>query len=218
MKITRCKLSKKVQQRLLEFFTAEVTARTAADLLDIQPNTAALFYHKIRLVIDHHLSLQADELFDGEVELDESYFGGVRKGKRGRGAAGKTAVFGILKRNGKVYTIVVADTKQTTLMPVIKRNIKPDSFVYTDSYRSYNALDVSKFKHFRVNHSKEFTCGKNNHINGIENFWNQSKRILRKYNGIDKKNFHLFLKECEFRFNYGSPSNQLKILRKWCDI
>ena len=218
MKITRCKLSKKLQRRLLEFFTAEVTARTAADLLDIQPNTAALFYHKIRLVIDHHLSLQADELFDGEVELDESYFGGVRKGKRGRGAAGKTAVFGILKRNGKVYTIVVADTKQTTLMPVIKRNIKPDSFVYTDSYRSYNALDVSEFKHFRVNHSKEFTCGKNNHINGIENFWNQSKRTLRKYNGIDKKHFHLFLKECEFRFNYGSPSNQLKTLRKWCDI
>ena len=218
MKITRCKLSKKVQRRLLEFFTAEVTARTAADLLNIQPNTAALFYHKIRLVIDYHLSLQADELFDGEVELDESYFGGVRKGKRGRGAAGKTAVFGILKRNGKVYTIVVADTKQTTLMPVIKRNIKPDSFVYTDSYRSYNALDVSEFKHFRVNHSKEFTCGKNNHINGIENFWNQSKRTLRKYNGIDKKHFHLFLKECEFRFTYGSPSNQLKTLRKWCDI
>ena len=218
MKITRCKLSKKVQQRLLEFFTAEVTARTAADLLDIQPNTAALFYHKIRLVIDYHLSLEADELFDGEVELDESYFGGVRKGKRGRGAAGKTAVFGILKRNGKVYTIVVADTKQSTLMPVIKREIKPDSFVYTDSYRSYNALDVSEFKHFRVNHSKEFTCGKSNHINGIENFWNQSKRTLRKYNGIDKKNFHLFLKECEFRFNYGSPSNQLKTLRKWCDI
>ena len=162
-------------------------------------------------MIDYHLSLD-DELFDGEVELDESYFGGVRKGKRGRGAAGKTAVFGILKRNGKVYTIIVADTKQTTLMLVIKRKIKPDSFVYTDSYRSYNALDVSEFKHFRVNHSKEFTCGKHNHINGIENFWNQSKRTLRKYNGIDKKHFHLLLKECEFRFNYGSPSNQLKTL------
>lgn len=68
-------------------------------------------------------------------------------------------------------------------MPVIKRKIKPDSFVYTDNYRSYNALDVSEFKHFRVNHSKEFAQGRN-HINGIKNFWNQSKRILRKYNGI----------------------------------
>ena len=216
--ITRCKLSKKLQVRLLEFFTAEVTARTVVDLLNIQPNTAALFYHKIRFVIDHHLSLRADDPFDGEVELDESYFGDVRKGKRGRGATGKTAVFGILKRNGKVYTIVVAETKQTALMPVIKHKIKRDSFVYTDSYHSYNALDMSEFKHFRVNHSKEFTCGRSNHINSIENFWNQSKRTLRKYNGIDKKNFHLFLKECEFRFNYGSPSNQLKTLRKWCDI
>lgn len=222
MKVTRCKLIRKIKRWFLEFFVAEVTARTAADLLNIQPNAAALFYHKIRLVIDHHFSLQADELFDGEVELDESYFG-VSKGRRGRGAAGKTAVFGILKRNGKVYTIVVSDTKQSTLMPVIKHKIKPDSFVYTDSYRSYNALDVSEFKHFRVNHSKEFTCGKNNHINGIENFWNQSKRILRKYNGIDKKHFHLFLKDekqcfARFKFNYGSPSNQLKTLRKWCDI
>ena len=174
---------------------------------DIQPNNAALFYHKIRLVIYYHLSLQADELFDGEAELDENYFGGVRKGKRGRGAVGKTAMFGILKRNSKVYTTVIADTKQSTLTPIIK----PDSL-------SYNALDVSEFKHFRVNHSKEFTCGKNNHINGIENFRNQSKRTLRKYNGIDRKYFHLFLRECEFRFNYVSPSHQLKTLRKWCDI
>lgn len=106
MKLTRYKLSKKTQVKLLEFFTAQVTARTAADLLKIQPNTAALFYYKIRLVIDYHLSKEADELFDGEVELDESYFGGICKGKRGRSAGGKTAVFGILKRQGKVYTVV----------------------------------------------------------------------------------------------------------------
>ena len=56
------------------------------------------------------------EIFDGIVELDESYFGGVRKGKRGRGAAGKVAVFGILKRVGKVYTKVVSDTKSETLI------------------------------------------------------------------------------------------------------
>ena len=74
-------------------------------------------------------------------------------------------------------------------MPIITNKIKPDSVVYTDSYRSYNALDVSDFKHFRINHSKEFADKSNklNHINGIENFWNQAKRILRKYNGIKKE-------------------------------
>ncbi|STZ14195.1 Transposase and inactivated derivatives [Moraxella caviae] len=220
MKITHCKLSKKVQKRLLEFFVAQVTARTAANLIGVQYNTTILFYHKIRLVIEYHLVLEANNLFDGEIELDESYFGGIRKGKRGRGAAGKTAVFGLLKRNGKVYTVVVKDTKTGTLMPIITSKIKPDSIVYTDSYKSYNALDVSNFKHFRINHSKEFVHKNDvkNHINGIENFWSQAKRVLRKYNGIDKKNFHLFIKECEFRFNYGTPSNQLKVLRKWCGI
>src|SRR5665811_2193028 len=118
MKITHCKLLRKQQLRLLEFFVLEVTARSAADILDIQPNTAMLFYRKIRQVISHHVELQATEIFDGAVELDESYFGGAHKGKRGRGAAGKVVVFGILKRGGKVFTKVVANTKSETLIPV----------------------------------------------------------------------------------------------------
>ena len=213
MKITHCKLKHSIQKKLLGFFIVEVTAR----LLGINPNSAALFYRKIREVIRAHLSLEANEVFEGAIELDESYFGGVRKGKRGRGAAGKVAVFGLLKRQGKVYTVVVADTKSETLIPIITRKIKPDSWVYTDHYASYNAIDVDKFHHMRINHSERFAI-KQNHINGIENFWSQSKRILRKYNGITRKNFPLFLKECEFRFNFGSPSEQLKILRKWCGV
>ncbi|OOF52120.1 DDE transposase [Rodentibacter genomosp. 1] len=217
MKITHCKLKKSIQKKRLEFFVLEVTARSAADLLGIQPNSAILFYRKIREVISYHLALEVDEVFDKQIELDESYFGGHRKGKRGRGAAGKVAVFGILKRQGKVFTVVVNDTKTTTLMPVIARKIKPDSRVYTDTYRSYDALDVSEFYHERINHSELFAV-KQNHINGIENFWSQAKRILRKYNGIERKSFPLFLNECEFRFNFGTPKEQLKTLRKWCEI
>ena len=217
MKITRCKLNKKTQRKLLEFFVAEVTARTAADLLGIQPNTAALFYRKIREVIAHHLDQDALEVFQGHVELDESYFGGIRKGKRGRGAAGKVIVFGLLKRNGKVYTIIVPDTQASTLMPVIAKKIAPDSVVYTDYWHSYNALDIAGFSHQRINHSNHFADGQN-HINGIENFWNQAKRVLRKYNGIDRNSFPMFIKECEFRFNYGSPKQQLKTLLNWTGI
>ena len=217
MKITHCKLSRKCQLRLLEFFIGETTARTAANLLEINPNSAALSYRQLREIISYHVEQEAHEIFDGAVELDESYFGGARKGKRGRGAAGKVAVFGVLKRGGKVYTKVVINTKTETLMPLITRKIAPDSVVYTDGYRSYNALDVSDFYHQRINHSKLFTTGKN-HINGIENFWNQANHVLRKYNGIPKESFPLFLKECEFRFNYGSPKQQLKILKEWADI
>ena len=195
----------------------EVTARSAADLLNIHPNSAALFYRKIREVIVFYLEQESKEIFDGFIELDESYFGGVRKGKRGRGAAGKVAVFGILKRGGKVFTQIVSNTKSETLMPLISRKIALDSVVYTDSYKSYNVLDVSHFYHERINHSERFGDGKN-HINGIENFWNQAKRVLRKYNGIPKDSFPLFLKECEFRFNYGTPKEQLVVLKKWTQI
>ena len=213
MSISRCKLRRKEQIRLLEFFVGEVTARSAADILGFQANTVALFYRKVRQIIVENLPDIAPE--QGEFEADESYFGGVRKGKRGRGAGGKVPVFGIHKRGGKVYTKMVSDTKSKTLFDALKSKILPDSVVYTDSYRSYDILDVSDFKHYRINHSKLF-ADKQNHINGIENFWNQAKRVLRKYNGIPRKNFHLFLKESEFRFNYGSPKNQLIILKQWC--
>ncbi len=217
MKLSHCRWLRKQQLKLLEYFVLEVTARSAADWLEIQPNSAALYYRKLREIITYHLAQKEHEVFDGTVELDESYFGGARKGKRGRGAAGKVAVFGILKRGGKVYTKVVVNTKAGTLMPVIARKIVPDSIVYTDCYRSYNAWDVSDFYHERINHSKLLATG-NNHINGIENFWNQAKRVLRKYNGISKESFPLFFKKGEFRFNYGSPKQQLFILREWAGI
>jgi transposase len=216
MGLKRCKLSRKVQLKLLEFFVLEVTARSAADVLDLQANTVALFYRKVRELIVEQAATN-EELLGGEVEVDESYFGGVRKGKRGRGALGKVPVFGLLKRGGKVYVVPIPDAKATTLMPIIRKKIQPDSIVYTDTFGSYCALDVSEFHHSRINHSKLF-ADRQNHINGIENFWNQAKRVLRKYNGIPRQNFFLFLKECEFRFNYGSPKEQLKILSRWAKL
>ena len=217
MQIINCKLSKRVQKKLLEFFVLQVTARSAADILGIQPNSAILFYRKIRIVISHYWPWLPMRFLRALLSWTQVISAEGVKGRRGRGAAGKVVVFGILKRNGQGYTVVVDNAKSDTLMPVIKQKIMPDSIVYTDSLSSYDKLDVSGFIHYRINHSKEF-ADRQNHINGIENFWNQAKRVLRKYNGIDRKSFPLFLKECEFRFNFGTPSQQLKILRDWCGI
>lgn len=114
-----------------------------------------------------------------------------------RTAAGKTPVFGLLKRNGKVFVAIIPDVKAATLLPIIRKKVKLDSIVYNDSLPSYNALDVSEFKHFRINHSKGFASDKN-HINGIENFGNQAKRHLRRFNGVPKERFYLYIKECEW--------------------
>ena len=152
-------------------------------------------------------------MFEGEIEADESYFGGTRKGKRGRGAVGKVAVFGLLKRNGKVYTVVVPNAQSATLLPIIREKVKPDSIVYTDTFRSYDVLDVSEFSYFRINHSTHF-AENHNHINGIENFCNQAKRHLRKFNRIPKEHFELYLKECEWRFNNSEIKSQISILKQ----
>ena len=208
----KSRLSIYKQHKLIEHFVAGATARVAATLVNVNKNTAAFYFQRLRELIAHHQEQEALEAFDGEIEVDESYFGGTQKGKRGRGASGKVPVFGLLKRGGKVYTQVIPDAKTNTIFPIIRQKVIPDSVVYSDCWRGYNVLDVSEFKHYRINHSELF-ARKHNHINGIENFWNQAKRHLRKYNGVPKIHFHLFLKECEWRFNMGSPKQLLKDLK-----
>jgi len=210
----KSRLSHYKQDRLIEHFVAGTTARTASRLCGVHRNTAAFFFHRLRELIVLELEAESEAMFGGEIEVDESYFGGGRKGMRGRGAAGKIPVFGLLKRGGKVYTKIIPDASSATLMPIMERKIVPDSIVYSDCWRGYNVLDVSDFKHFRINHSELF-ADKQNHINGIENFWNQAKRHMRKFNGVPKDHFGLFLKECEWRFNNSDPSTQLTQMRQW---
>jgi transposase len=213
----KSRLSQVKQDRLIEHFVACTTARCAASLIGVNRKTAAYYFHRLRDVIAYRLEQEADQVVGGEIEVDESYFGGRRKGKRGRGAAGKVPVFGLLKRGGRVYTKIIPDARSDTLMPIIVRKVVPDSIVYTDGWQGYNALDVSDFKHFRINHSKHFAEQKN-HINGIENFWNQAKRHMRKFNGVPKAHFPLFLKACEWRFNTPDPRDQLKQIKQWVKL
>ena len=99
----------------------------------------------------------------------------------------------------------------------IFKNIRSDCAKQVELFNSQNKILEAHRIQQRVEYDLEM-LQETGYINGIENFWNQVKRVLRKYNGIDRKSFPLFLKECEFRFNFGLPKEQLKTLRKWCDI
>ena len=208
----KSRMAVRQQQKFLEHFVAGTTARAAAMLVGVQANTAIRFYQWLRRLIASQV--ERYEL-SGEVEVDESYFGGVRKGRRGRGAAGKVPVFGLLKRGGKVYTAIILNAQAATLLPIIREKVRPDSIVYTDSFQVYDVLDVSEFHHRRVNHSKVFVSTRGHHINGIENFWSQAKRHLRRFNGIPKDSFYWFLKECDWRFNGGGHAALLHQLKSW---
>ena len=139
----------------------------------------------------------------GEVELDESYFGALRvRGARSRGAAGKVPVFGLLKRGGQVYTQVVKNCSMAQILPIIEEKTSPEAVLYSDGFKTCNGLaDFGYKKHYRIRHShNEFAQG-TNHINGIENFRGLCTVRLARCRGIHKHKFYLHLKECEFRFN-----------------
>lgn len=173
--------------------------------MGVNRNTINLWFNKFRVAIYAHQHKEFEKIF-GEAEVDESYFGARRKRgfhgklKRGRGTQ-KQPVFGILKRNGHVYTEIIPNCKKDILQAIIRGKVDKSAVIYSDSWRSYDGLvDVGYDKHFRVNHgNNEFSKGHGIHINGIENFWSFTKRRLAKFNGV-KKNFELHLKECEWRY------------------
>ncbi|BFT94013.1 MAG: IS1595 family transposase [Minisyncoccus archaeiphilus] len=212
-------------KKIIECFCLDITASKTALLLGLNRNTINHYYKKFRLAIYAHQYQEFKKMF-GEVELDESYFGAKRKRgfagklKRGRGTL-KQPVFGILKRNGKVYTEIIPDCKKDTLSLIIKGKIDKSAVIYSDGWRGYDGLvDIGYDKHFRVNHGdSEFSKGQGVHINGIENFWSFTKRRLAKFNGV-KNNFDLHLKECEWRYGkeYDILKKELEIIIKKYDI
>ena len=198
----------------MRHFCEDITASKTAALISINRNTINRYYNLFRQKIAASASNEGN-LFSGEVECDESYFGAKRiRGKRGRGAAGKTPVFGLLKRDGNVYVEIVKNCSKQSLMPIIQGKILEGSTVYTDGWKAYDGLILNGYDHFRIFHSSdEFARGKN-HVNGIESFWSFAKRRLAKFNGLTDHKFFLHLKECEFRFNHRHEKNLLLVLWK----
>ena len=117
VRMRKSRLSQAKQNRLMEHFVAGTTARCAAALVGVNSKTAVYYFHRLREIVCYHLELEADYVVDGEIEVDEAYFGGRRKGKRGRGAGGKVPVFGLLKRGGKVYTKIISTPRQRHYSP-----------------------------------------------------------------------------------------------------
>ena len=191
----------------------DITATATAKIVGVNRNTVNRYFNIIREKIFKE-SLKETEKEIETFELDESYFGAKRvRGKRGRGAAGKTPVFGLLKRGDKVFTKIVPNCSKEALMPIIQGHILDGSTINTDGWKAYDGLILNGYDHHRVFHSKdEFARGKC-HVNGIENFWSFAKRRLAKFNSCSSGAFALHLKECEFRYNHRNE-DLLKVIKQ----
>ena len=209
----RSHISTQKFKQLLKCFSLDLTAAQTHKICNISNYSCKVIYQKLRLYIIKYLLKEPPAY--GEFECDESYFGPRRiQGKRGRGAVGKTPVFGVLKRGGKVYVEIVKNCSKEELLPIIEGKILEGSTIHTDGWRAYDGLLLNGYDHYRVFHGhNEFARGKSP-INGLESFWSYTKRRLAQFNGLSSHTFFLHLKESEFRFNNREKDLYQFLIRK----
>ena len=209
-------ISERKTREIIRLFSLDIEAKKTAEITGVSRPTINRFYNTFRERIAEICEVESP-FENGEIELDESYFGARRvRGIRGRGARGKTPVFGMLKRGDKVYTQIVKNCSMSELLPIIQNKADRGSVLYTDGFKTYDGLvNYGYKKHYRVKHGENEFADGNNHINGIENFWGLCKVRLAKFRGMSKKTFYLHIKECEFRYNFKNKNIYLTLLKNF---
>ncbi len=139
----------------------------------------------------------------GQVEVDETYIGGQRKGKRGRGASGKTIVMGMVERKGNAIVKVVPNVQARTLLPMIEKNIANKSTVFTDELGSYNHVAKLGYTHEVVLHAAEQYVRGIAHVNTAESLWSNIKRGIDGVNhSVSPLYLQSYLDSYIFRYNH----------------
>jgi transposase len=191
-----------------------VPAKELQRQLSVNYKTAWRMGHEIRKYLGF---VDGDAPLSGHIEADETMIGGKRSGgKRGRGAPGKTVVFGMFEREGDIMTRIVENVRRATLEPHILANVKKGSTVSTDELKSYAKLARRGYTHGAVNHGGEEWVKGIHHTQGIEGFWSILKRSIRgTHVHVSRKHLAKYLAEFEFRWNLrDDPASMFPLLLK----
>ncbi len=186
----RARISRAKFRQILRLFALDLTAVQITALTALNRNTVNRYLTLIRQAVVEHCERESP--FSGDIELDKSYFGARRvRGKRGRGARGKTMVFGIYKRNGRVWTEIVPNCKKANIQAIIRGKVELISTIHPDGFRSYDGIvHMGCQKHYRVRHDRDEFVRSSVHINGIEGFWGMAKTRLVKFKGMSPATFY----------------------------
>ncbi len=176
-----------------------VSAKELQRQLGVTYKCAYRMGHEIR---KHMAVVDGEDQLSGTIEVDETYVGGKRKGKRGRGSENKTVVFGMMEKDGDVMTKVVVDTKTKTIQPHILENVEQGSEIYSDEWWAYRGLANKGYDHKTVNHGAGEYARDGVHVNSLEGYWSMLKKgITSTHIHVSGKHLEKYAKEFEYRFN-----------------
>jgi transposase-like protein len=189
------------------FYVGYLMAQTRGGISakQIQRETGVTYKTAWRMCNEIRKCLDEDQdPFGGEVEIDESYFGGRhRGGKRGRGSENKTPVVGVVERKGKIEVKAVPNTKGSTILPFVENEVQKGTQIYTDEYPVYNRLHRMGYQHDKVLHSNNIYVIGNVHTNTIEGFWSMVKNGIRGvFRSVSPQHLQKYLDEYAFRYNH----------------
>jgi len=184
-----------------------ISAKQIEREVGVTYKTAWRMFRQIRSMLNDENATPLGGKQSPGVEMDEAYFGGRRKGSRGRPMAGdknKVPVVGMVERKGCVKAVVAADVKGSTLLGLVKEHVLPKSTVFTDDFASYDAMDrhINEYNHRRINHSEKIYVMGDVHTNTIEGFWSLVKTGIRGvYHSVGCHYLQTYLNEYSFRYN-----------------
>ncbi len=213
MNLKRSRLSVQQRERLLEHFVAGTPARTAAELVGVNRNTATHFYHRLRELIANRLERVSPFALQCPSPGSESSGGDRQNGGATSDGQRRLLVLGVFVRGGKVYTALLRSAQAESALASLRMSANAEAIVHVETFELSALLDLGgrrqpQRRRGRVSQPRAS-------IGCAQNFQSQLRRNLRKYNGVPLHHLLLFLKECEWRFNYGSPRRLLEILGRW---
>ena len=201
-----------LQKWLLAFYLIGINKKgissiQLAKMLGVTQKTAWYLAHKIRYIMLYNTF---NKKLTGTIEVDETYYGGKKKGKRGRGSENKTPIFGMIQRNGRLIIVPVEDTKRKTIEPYILANVKHGSKIMSDEWWAYKKL-YNYYEHKYVNHGKKEYVRGNVHVNSLEGAWSLLKRSFRGiYHRPSKQHLPKYCAEFQFKYNTRKDSERQK--------
>ncbi len=193
-----------------------ISAKQLQRELEVTYKTAWRIFNQIRKLFSEEISP-----LSGQVEVDETYIGGKRTGKRGRGASGKTAVMGLVERDGKAIAKVIPDAKSQTLLPMIEAKVAKEgkTIIYTDEFPSYNKVEKLGYGHEIVQHAaKQYVSGVA-HVNTCEALWSTIKRGIDGVNhSVSPLYLQSYLDSYVYRYNHRRDEQPmfLSLLERVC--